>query len=174
MIYVAIAIGVAGLVVAARFIQLRIGNLEAFQFFQGVEAAINLVVIVSAALFFAITIEDRIKRRRALAALHEIRSIAHVIDMHQLTKDPSLVLHPAEPTQSSPRRSLTRFELSRYLDYCSEMLALCGKLAALYAQSLPDPVVIAAVNDIEQLTADLSLKIWQKIAILEAHGAVAG
>ena len=37
-----------------------------------------------------------------------------------------------------------RFELSRYLDYCSEMLSLTAKLAALYAQNLPDPVIIEA------------------------------
>ena len=47
------------------------------------------------------------------------------------------------------------------------MLSLIGKLAALYAQSLPDPATIAAVNDIEQLTANLSQKIWQKISIVE-------
>jgi hypothetical protein len=64
---------------------------------------------------------------------------------------------------------MKRFELTRYLDYCSEMLALTGKLATLYAQSLPDQVVIDAVNDIEILTANLSGKIWQKITILESR-----
>ena len=45
-----------------------------------------------------------------------------------------------------------RHELMRYLDYCSEMLSLTNKLAALYAQNLPDSVVIDTVNDIEELT----------------------
>ena len=62
---------------------------------------------------------------------------------------------------------MSRFELTRYLDYCSEMLSLTNKLAALYAQHLPDPVIIYAVNDIEQLTTNLSSKIWQKITILD-------
>ena len=44
--------------------------------------------------------------------------------------------------------------MTRYLDYCSEMLSLTNKLAALYAQYLPDAVVIDAVNDIEQLTTN--------------------
>ena len=65
---------------------------------------------------------------------------------------------------------MTPFELTRYLDYCSEMLSLTGKLAAVYAQNLPDPVVIDAVYDIESLTTDLSQKIWQKITILDASG----
>jgi hypothetical protein len=50
------------------------------------------------------------------------------------------------------------------------MLSLTSKLAALYAQNLPDPVIIDAVNDIERLTTNLSQKIWQKITILDASG----
>jgi hypothetical protein len=88
--------------------------------------------------------------------------------MHQLTKDPSNVLAGGPSTPSSPKRGMDRFALTRYLDYCSEMLSLTNKLAALYAQHLPDAVVIDAVNDIEQLTTNLSGKIWQKITILDA------
>ena len=69
-------------------------------------------------------------------------------------------------TQNSPKRELSAFELQRYLEYCSEMLSLIGKIAALYAQHLPDEVVINAANDIENLTTGLSQKIWQKLIIL--------
>ncbi|HRD77423.1 MAG TPA: hypothetical protein PK264_16065, partial [Hyphomicrobiaceae bacterium] len=136
---------------------------------QGVEATLNIVVLMGGALFFLITVEDRLKRRRALMAIHELRSIVHVIDMHQLTKDPSgLLQNPGQgDTPSSPRRTYTPFELTRYLDYCSEMLSLAAKVAALYAQSYPDPVVTSSVNELEQLTANLSQKIWQKISIVE-------
>ena len=34
---------------------------------------------------------------------------------------------------------MSEFELMRYLDYCSEMLSLTGKLAALYMQNMRDP-----------------------------------
>ena len=98
--------------------------------------------------------------------LHRLRSIAHIVDMHQLTKDPELALRRVESTDSSPSRTLSRTQLPRYLDYCSELLALTSKLAALHAQNLNDAVVLYAVNDIETLTADLSRKIWQKISIL--------
>ena len=65
---------------------------------------------------------------------------------------------------------MTRFELSRYLNYCSELLSLVGKVASLHAQDLRDPVILAAVNDVESLTVGLSRKIWQKIAILDEIG----
>ena len=44
---------------------------------------------------------------------------------------------------------MSPFELSRYLDYCSEMMSLTSKVAVLFAQSFPDPVVTEAVSDIE-------------------------
>jgi hypothetical protein len=62
---------------------------------------------------------------------------------------------------------MTPFELNRYLDYCSDALALISKIAALYAQSFNDPVLLDAVDDVEDLTAGFSRKIWQKITILE-------
>ena len=165
---VAIA-GIVSLALVARVIRLRNGDTDVLSLFQGVEAAVNIVVLAGAALAFLVSIETRIKRRRALRDLHELRSLAHVIDMHQLTKDPSSLLADVSQTQSSPTRKMTPFELTRYLDYCSEMLSHVGKLAAVYAQNLPDAVVIEAVNDIESMTTDLSRKIWQKITILEAR-----
>ena len=134
---------------------------------QGIDAATNEVIFLSLVVFFMVSLETRLKRRTALRMLHRLRSIAHVVDMHQLTKDPEHVLGTVEATASSPKRALTRAQLARYLDYCSELLALTSKLAALHAQHLQDPVVLDAVNDIESLTSDLSRKIWQKITILD-------
>lgn len=141
---------------------------------QGIDAALNILVLMGATAVFLFTAEERGKRRRALAAIHELRSIVHVIDMHQLTKDPSSVAFVSHDTPSSPRRTLTAYELTRYLDYCSELLSLSGKVAALYAQSLPDAVVVDAVSDIERLTTNLSHKVWQKITLIEASGRAQG
>jgi hypothetical protein len=138
------------------------------EYVQIINATLNDLVLIGAAIAFLITVETRIKRAQALTALHELRSLAHVIDMHQLTKDPDRVLAPGEDTTSSPRRPLTPFQLTRYLDYCSEMLSITGKIAALYAQHLRDPVVLDAVTEIETLAARLSQKIWQKITIVQA------
>jgi len=143
----------------------RIGGVA--ELLQAADAATNQLLLLSLAVLFLVSLETRIKRRTALRMLHRLRSIAHVVDMHQLTKDPEHVLRPVAATSSSPARTLTHAQLARYLDYCSELLALTSKLAALHAQHLHDPVVLGAVNDIESLTADLSRKIWQKLTILD-------
>lgn len=134
---------------------------------QSAESAINELIFLGLALFFLVGLETRLKRHSALRALHRLRSVAHVVDMHQLTKDPAYVLGRLVQTNASPHRTLTRSELTRYLDYCSEMLALIAKISALFAQNIDDPVVLNAVNDLEQLTQGLSGKIWQKIMILD-------
>jgi hypothetical protein len=133
---------------------------------QAVEAGINDVVFIGIAIFFLVTLEARIKRKRALKAIHELRALAHIIDMHQLTKDPEVILRGGPATQSSPKRTMTTFEMSRYLDYCSEMLSLIGKVAALYVQRFDDPVALSAVDEIEDLTTGLSRKVWQKIMLI--------
>ncbi len=112
------------------------------------------------------TIETRVKRRRASKLLNELRVIAHVIDMHQLTKDPGMIFESENHTENSPRRKLSKFELQRYLEYCSEALSLIGKVAALYSQSLPSDVVVRTVNEIEVLSTGFSRKMWQKLIIL--------
>jgi hypothetical protein len=176
LVVVAILGGLAALgsvvLTLTHMIHPQVGN-EVSGLLVGIDAALNMTVLAVGALFFAVSLEDRLKRRRSLRDLHTFRSIAHVVDMHQLTKDPGTLLGRGPPTASSPARKMSKYELMRYLDYCSEMQSLTGKLAALYAQNLPDPIVIEAVNDIEELTANFSRKVWQKISILESYDASA-
>ena len=139
---------------------------ELFGVLEGIDSAFNIIVLMGASLFFLVTLEERVKRKRALDALHELRSIIHVIDMHQLTKDPSTEVSISQMTDSSPKRTLHSYELLRYLDYCTEMLSLASKVAVLYSQSFPDPIVTEAVNDLERTASSLSQKIWQKINIM--------
>jgi ABC-type multidrug transport system fused ATPase/permease subunit len=151
------------------------GGLEFAQFIQVLESGINDVVLIVAAVFFLASLETRMKRSRALRSIHELRAIAHVIDMHQLTKDPEWILARGSETGILPPRSMTPFELSRYLDYCSEMLSITGKIAALYIQHFDDSVALQAVNEVESVTTALSGKIWQKLMILYAlHGMEQG
>ena len=138
---------------------------------QFIESGTNELVLIGAAAFFLMSVERRLKRARALKALHELRSLAHIVDMHQLTKDPDRIARDGADTASSPKRALTPFELSRYLDYCSEILAVIGKIAAVYAQTFDDEAALAAVDEIEDLTTGLSRKIWQKLMILDAGEA---
>ncbi len=113
-----------------------------------------------------VTLGIRIRRVRALRAIHELRSIAHLIDMHQLNKDPERTVERGNLTSHATKLNMSSFEMSRYLDYCSELLSMTGKLGALYAQSFNDSVVVEAVTEIEQLTTALSRKIGQKFIIL--------
>lgn len=166
-VIVLVVLGIAAQAAAFKFLRVDNGALSAPEIVQGLEAAVNLFILFGGAVWFLLTLEERLKRRRVLDALHRLRSLAHVIDMHQLTKDPTIVLDGRQ-TPASPARTMSQFELTRYLDYCSEMLALIGKLAALYAEKMRDGVVIDAVNDIENLTTSLGRKIWQKITIISA------
>jgi hypothetical protein len=137
------------------------------EFLQGSEAAINEVVFLGVSVFFFLTLETRLKRRRALNAIHVLRSMAHIIDMHQLTKDPERVVGTRPPSEASAKRPMSPTDLIRYLDYCSDQLALISKIAALYVQRFNDPVTMSAVNEVEDLTNGLSRKIWQKIMIFD-------
>ena len=154
------------LVVTFLRFELTVTGIGVFDFIQVLEAGINDVILIGAALFFLLTLEKRIKRSRALKDLHELRSLAHVVDMHQLTKDPDRVFTQRRATSSSPQHTLSAYDLGRYLDYCSELLAVVGKLAALYVQNFDDSVVLSSVDEIESLTNGLSRKIWQKVMIL--------
>lgn len=144
----------------------EIGQISLMEFVQTSEAATSLAFLLGAAIYFLVSLETRIKRQRALVAIHELRSIAHIIDMHQLTKDPERILSNWQGTAHSPQPGMTALQLNRYLDYCSEMLSLTGKIAALYVRQFDDAIAVATVSEIEQLTTSLSRKIWQKIMIL--------
>ena len=173
-IFALLAVGALGLGWIAQLFYLFPRSADSvYSVLQGLEAAANLVVLIGAVIFFLFRIEQNLKRRDALQALHELRSIVHVIDMHQLTKDPSFVVTVAGKTASSPLRVLTPFEVSRYLDYSSEMVSLTSKVAVLFAQGFPDPVVTEVVSDIERVASGLSQKIWQKIMILQSSAASA-
>ena len=65
------------------------GKHSVFDWITGLEAGLNDIIFIAIAIVFLVSLEKRIKRRRALAAVHELRSIAHIIDMHQLVKNPS-------------------------------------------------------------------------------------
>ncbi|MER9250418.1 hypothetical protein NKI59_01185 [Mesorhizobium sp. M0598] len=147
------------------------GNHDAFQSVQGIEASLNMIILAVLGFLALIRSEERIKRKRVFRQLHGLRSLIHVIDMHQLTKDPATLSASFKPTAHSPARITNAADLARYLDYCSEMLSITGKIAALFAQSVNDAVVIDGVNDIENLASNLSRKIWQKITLIETpHG----
>ncbi len=149
-------------VLASVLPKVRIGEVDFVQVF---ESGANDVVLIGIAIYFLLSIETRVKRNRALRILHELRSLAHVVDMHQLAKDPELLA--AASMAGTSAKALTPAQLGKYLDHCNDLLAVTSKLAAMLVQYFSDEVVLGTVNEIEGLTAGLSARIWQKITLIE-------
>ena len=162
-----VLIALIAAVVGKALFHLRFTDASGWEMLEGIDAGISSAVYLGLVILFLVTLETRLKRRRALRAIQELRALAHVIDMHQLSKDPEQSLHADHATADSPDKQLPPQMLSRYLDYCADLLALLGKVAALYAQNTQDGVVLQAVEEVENLTATLSTKVWQKIMIID-------
>jgi hypothetical protein len=155
-----------GLAVVIRDVTAQSQRNDSFAWVTLLESALNDIVFAGVAIVFLLTVSNRLVRRTILQELHGLRSLAHVIDMHQLTKDPERFLSQPAPTDASVVQTMSAVELGRYLDYCSELLSIVSKTAALYAQISTDPVVLDTVSEIESLTNGLTRKIWQKISML--------
>ncbi len=174
-----LAAAVLGILLTIPF-TLRMGRVETLaDAIQNLDAALSSSFFIGACILFLLTLESRLRRGRTMEAIHELRALAHVVDMHQLTKDPTMLLNvdtqpsPVSTSPQSPPRTYTPFELTRYLDYCSEMLALISKLAVLYVQDSADAETFGMVDDIEDLTNGLSRKIWQKIMLIQRDPSAA-
>ncbi len=128
-------------------------------------SVLTSLVFLLGLIGFLVTLERRFKRERAIAALHELRAMAHIVDMHQLRKDPESFLMTGDGDQDA--RRLPPIEMARYLQYCTELLAIISKVAALYVEGLPDGQTLEAADRVETLTTGLSRKIWQKISLLD-------
>ncbi len=163
----AILIGVPALVVwLVQGLEMRVGPSTVIDVIQTVEAALGSIVFLGAAALFLTTVETRRKRKLCVDSIDELRALAHIVDMHQLTKDPERVQNRGADTASSPSRTLTAFEVSRYYDYCGEMLSLIAKIGSLYAQASSDAQVNGVVDDLESLVNGVDQKIWQKNELL--------
>lgn len=146
------------------------GTERSFEWVPLVESLINDVVFAAIAVFFLWAMPERLERRALLDLLHRLRSLTHVVDMHQLDKDPEQARADYTPTSASPERRIMNAEdLHHYFDYCSELVSLIAKTAALCAERTSDAVVLHTVSEIETLAAQMSQKIWQKISLLPEH-----
>jgi hypothetical protein len=142
---------------------------RSFEWLPLIESTINDVVFAAIAVFFLLASPNRVERSYLLRQLHRLRSLAHIVDMHQLTKDPERLRPDFDPTTESVDPHLSRPAMEHYLDYCSELLSLVGKIAALCAEESRDSVILDTVSTVETLTTGMSRKIWQKISLLPDH-----
>ena len=149
------------------------GSLQGLEWLPVIESGINDLVYAGIAIWFLLSLADRVARDDLVRRLHRLRSLAHVIDMHQMGKNPAALLPdiaPAPPEGAdviSPRTLSVR-DYGVYLDYCSELLSLTAKAAALCAEESTDALVLDTVSEIENLTNGMSRKIWQKISLLSS------
>ena len=160
---------VAGFIYIASILDYQTADKEVAKapaFVQFLDAALETLVFLGGGAAFLMTIESRIKRHKLVAAIHELRSLAHIIDMHQLKKSPEHYTEDSRGAAKPPEPEYSLDEVKFYLDYCSELLAIVSKLAMLYIEDQSDPVVLDSADQIENLTTSLSRKIWQKLSIL--------
>ncbi len=146
---------------------------------QDIDAGCSVLIAAGIGIFFLFTLERRVKRHRVMKSLHALRSFAHLVDMHHLSKCPHRFLWE-QPNQEDDghktvemrQNELSLFQTARYLIYCNEMLSLISKIAVLYIQRFDDPISTSAVNEIETLTTGLSRKIWQTLMVMHRQQSV--
>jgi hypothetical protein len=164
--WVSVALLVA-LIVTAVVSAVRTGGSEdvrGVEWLGVVESGVNDVVFAAVAIWFLQSVPRRVERRRLLRILYQLRSLAHVTDMHQMSKHTPGERVPEDT--DLPHRVMDEASLVRYLEFCSSLLSLTSKAAALCGENTTDAVVLDTVSEIETLTANMSRKIWQKISLL--------
>ncbi|WP_278256767.1 hypothetical protein [Nocardioides convexus] len=130
------------------------------------ESGVNDLVFAALAIWFLYSVPERLQRAGLLDLLHRLRSMAHIVDMHQPPRTPSACARRSARPSAASRWTSRPTSLEHYLDYCSEALSLIGKAAALCAEESRDAIVLDTVSTVETLTVSLERKIWQKISIL--------
>ncbi|MFT4296648.1 MAG: hypothetical protein QM582_14675 [Micropruina sp.] len=138
------------------------------------ESLVNDAIFAGVAIYFLWALPERLQRHGDLATLQRLRSLAHVVDMHQLTKDPERLRPDFHTTTATVPLRMTSIELANYLDYCSELLSMVGKTAALFGEDTDDRTTLSTIAGIEDLTNQLSVKIWTKISLLPSAVRRAG
>jgi len=135
--------------------------------FEAADAGFNLLVLLAGALWFLVTIENRIKRKKALEFIEELREFTHVIDVTQLFYTPLVY----SPDPADARTSLS-FDYTYFL-YCTQMLGVISNLAALYTRGAAGDSILRAASDVEQLANAITVKLLSKaetVRLVSASG----
>jgi hypothetical protein len=130
--------------------------------FEATDAGFNLLVLLAGALWFLITIEARIKRKKALDFLEELREFIHVIDVTQLYYTPDLYKTDTSYSHSSLNLDYT------YLLFCTQMLGVISNLAPLYTRGAAGDSILRAVSEVEMLANDITAMLHTKVATVRS------
>ena len=135
------------------------------ELFEATDAGFNLLVILAGALWFLITLEARLKRKRALGSIEELREFIHVIDLTQLYYTPELY----KPDDSNSQNAWG-FDYT-YLLFCTQMIGVISNLAALYTRGAAGDSVLRAASDVEMLTNAVTTKLLSKVETVRRSSA---
>jgi hypothetical protein len=132
------------------------------ELFEATDAGFNLLALLAGGMWFLATLEARLKRKRALGSIEELREFIHVIDVTQLYYTPELFNSEAQRSHSALKFDHT------YLLFCTQMLAVIGNLAPLYTRGAAGDSILRAVADIELLANATTAKLQSKAESVRA------
>jgi hypothetical protein len=153
----AIGLGLLGLWYLVDHIHTRWEFGTITELFEATDAGFNLLVILAGALWFLITLEARLKRKRALGSIEELREFIHVIDLTQLYYTPELYNPDDANSQNAWGFDYT------YLLFCTQMIGVISNLAALYTRGAAGDSVLRAASDVEMLATAVNSKLLSKV-----------
>jgi len=166
----ALALGTAvvGIVFIARHVQYRAEVENVSEVLEGIDAGFNILILLGGMLLYLTTLESRIKKRRVMENLHELKELLHLVDMNQLAHPPQLFANTStDPTQAVGRDSF-------YLIAHIRMFSLIGNLAAAYSQNVKDDSVLRMAGHIETMASGYTEKLWEMSNLLLQLASQAG
>lgn len=101
-------------------------------FLEATDAGLHMILLLAEGIVFLVGMKNRTRRHQALEALAEYRSLADLVELHQINKAPGLDLK--EAPENDIRTVRTVEALASYLDFSGVLLSIIGKLSAYYAQ----------------------------------------
>jgi len=133
------------------------------------DAFCNLILVFTAVFYTLYSLDKAYSKKQISKLLIGLSDFIHLIDMHQINKDPNHLKDDYVNAKHSPVKTLNKFELQRYLDYTSESIALGSKMAYQVLECFPnDQKIMSRVNELHILCDGITTNIWQKIIILDS------
>jgi hypothetical protein len=161
----AVIVGLVGLLLLIRHISTRWEFGTITEVFESADAGVNILIVLAGALWFLISFESRVKRKKALSFIGELLEFVQWIDVTQLYYTPEF--YKSKP---APGDSTAGFDYT-YLLFCTEMLAVIGNLALLYTRGNMDDSVWRAASDAVMLANAIEDRLLSKAEAIRLETA---
>jgi hypothetical protein len=149
-------VGLLSLLSLVRLIRIRWEFSKITEFVDLADAGFNVLIVLAGGFWFLVTLEARVKRKRALAFIGELLEFVQLVDVTQLYHTPEFYESKHGPGRTHPRFDHT------YLLFCTEMLAVIGNLAPLYTRCNLDDSVWRAASDVVMLANAIEDRLLAK------------